>query len=95
MSAAAHPFKATFGATPPLLVGRDDVIREFGYALDDGPGTHECISLIVGPSGIGKTVLLNAFEDVAVRHGWRYISETASPALVTAFSESFPRNENQ
>lgn len=81
MSNAANPFKATFGTTPPLLVGRDDVIREFGFALDDGPGTHERISLVVGPRGIGKTVLLNAFEDVAVQHGWRYISETATPGF--------------
>ena len=65
-----NPFRATFGATPPLLVGRSDAIRDFGFALDEGPGAHERISLIIGPRGIGKTVLLNAFEDEAVKRGW-------------------------
>ncbi|WP_227659015.1 MULTISPECIES: ATP-binding protein [unclassified Corynebacterium] len=78
-----NPFKATLGATPPELVGRDEVVENFGYALDDGPGAHERISLVVGPRGIGKTVLLNAFEDEAAsKRGWLVLSETATPGFV-------------
>lgn len=49
-----NPFTATFGATPPLLVGHSDAIRDFGFALDEGPGAHERISLIIGPVASGK-----------------------------------------
>lgn len=78
-----NPFKASLGVNPPLLVGRDEAIQNFQYALDDGPGAHERISLVVGPRGIGKTVLLNRLEDVARENGWRVLSETAT----TGFSE--------
>lgn len=49
-----NPFTATLGATPPLLVGRSDAIDDFGFALDEGPGAHERISLIIGPAASGK-----------------------------------------
>ncbi|QRP21932.1 ATP-binding protein [Corynebacterium macginleyi] len=73
-----NPFTATLGATPPYLAGRKDSIEEFAYALDDGPGSHERISLVVGPRGVGKTVLLNAFKDAASDRGWRILNDTAS-----------------
>lgn len=78
MTHRKNPFTATLGATPPYLAGRKDSIEEFAYALDDGPGSHERISLVVGPRGIGKTVLLNAFEDTASDRGWRILNDTAS-----------------
>ena len=71
MTRARNPFRATLGATPPLLVGRSEAVQNFAFALDDGPGAHERISLIVGPRGIGKTVLLHAFEDTAQAHHLR------------------------
>ncbi len=82
MSPRRNPFKATLGATPPLLVGRSEAIENFTYALEEGPGSHERISLVVGPRGIGKTALLNAFEDVARKQGWFVISETATTGFV-------------
>lgn len=82
MTTPRNPFKATLGATPPLLVGREEVIRTFGFALDDGPGAHERVSLIIGPRGIGKTVLLNAFEAEAHERGWFVLSETATNGFV-------------
>lgn len=53
------------GKTPPVLAGRDDYLRDFNSALWDGPGSHERISIVTGPRGVGKTVLLNEFETVA------------------------------
>lgn len=83
MNPQRNPFKATLGATPPLLVGRDDVVENFGHALDDGPGAHERVSLVVGPRGVGKTVLLNAFDDeAAAKRGWTVINETATTGFV-------------
>lgn len=77
-----NPFKATLGATPPLLVGRNDAIENFTFALEEGPGAHERVSLVVGPRGIGKTALLNEFEDIARENGWIVISETATAGFV-------------
>lgn len=82
MNTQRNPFKASLGASPPLLVGRSEAIRNFAYALEDGPGAHERISLIIGPRGIGKTVLLNAFEDEAHQQGWFTLSETATSGFV-------------
>lgn len=78
----ANPFKPSFGVSPPLLSGRDDLIEEFADGLDDGPGSPSRATLYTGARGAGKTVMLNAVEDSARRRGWVVISETASPGLV-------------
>ncbi|MDP9831427.1 ATP-binding protein [Trueperella abortisuis] len=77
MNRATNPFRATLGSTPPYLAGREHEVADFAEALADGPGTHERISLIRGLRGVGKTVLLNAFEDEARERSWWVISETA------------------
>ncbi|MGJ4070839.1 AAA family ATPase [Corynebacterium macclintockiae] len=73
-----NPFTATVGKTPLVLAGRDEYLRDFDAAIQDGPGSHERISIITGPRGIGKTVLLNEFEAVAKTHSWYVISETTT-----------------
>ena len=77
-----NPFHATFGVSPPLLVGRESVIDEFVGALEDGPGSSGRATLYTGARGSGKTVVLNAVEDRARERGWLVISETASPGFV-------------
>ena len=73
-----NPFTATVGKTPLVLAGRDEYLRDFDAAIQDGPGSHERISIITGPRGVGKTVLLNEFEEVAKSHAWHVISETTT-----------------
>lgn len=73
-----NPFTATVGKTPLVLAGRDEYLHDFDAAIQDGPGSHERISIITGPRGIGKTVLLNEFETVAKTHSWHVISETTT-----------------
>jgi len=34
----SNPFHASFGVSPPLLVGRDGLLEDFVEALEDGPG---------------------------------------------------------
>lgn len=77
-----NPFHASFGVSPPLLVGRDDVLEDFVEALEDGPGSAGRASLYTGARGAGKTVMLNAVEDLARERGWLVISETATPGFV-------------
>ena len=55
MTTTQNPFRASLGTSPPLLVGRDEVIDDFRLGLEEGPGAHERISLLVGARGIGQT----------------------------------------
>lgn len=77
-----NPFHASFGVSPPLLVGRDGVLEDFVEALEDGPGASGRATLYTGARGAGKTVMLNAVEDCAKERGWLVISETATPGFV-------------
>ena len=88
----ANPFHPTFGVSPPLLVGRDELIEEFREALEDGPGSAARATIYTGARGAGKTVMLNAIEDVAKSNGWLVISETASPGFLDRIThEHLPR----
>lgn len=77
-----NPFHASFGVSPPLLVGRDHLLEDFVEALEDGPGSSGRATLYTGARGAGKTVMLNAVEDRAKEFGWLVISETATPGFV-------------
>lgn len=77
-----NPFTPTFGKTPPILAGRDQVIDDWSYALDQGVGAPGRATLLTGARGVGKTVLLNVLEDQARQRGWSVISETTSPGLM-------------
>lgn len=79
---ASNPFTPTFGVTPPLLVGRDEVLADFRGALDGGVGDPARAILLTGVRGSGKTVVLNACEDTATERGWAVLSETTRPGLV-------------
>lgn len=83
-----NPFKPSFGVDPPLLVGRELLLDEFSYGLESGPGSAARASLYTGARGAGKTVLLNAIEDLAKEHGWVTLSETASKGLVERMTQS-------
>ena len=83
-----NPFKPSFGVSPPLLVGRDELIEEFDEALEDGPGSASRATLFTGARGAGKTVMLNAIEDRAKLRGWIVVSETAAPGLINRLTQS-------
>ena len=83
-----NPFKPTFGATPPLLAGRDEQIAEFTEALLDGPGAAGRATLYTGSRGSGKTVMLNAVEEEAKTQGWLVVSETANRGLIDRLTQS-------
>ncbi len=82
-----NPFHASFGVSPPLLVGRDEVLEDFVEALEDGPGASARATLYTGARGTGKTVMLNAIEDRARERGWLIISETATPRVVERITQ--------
>lgn len=76
-----NPFKPTAGGEPPLLIGRERVVRDFDKGLDNGVGAPGRIMLITGAKGTGKTVMLTVLGDKARAHKWDVIEETASDGL--------------
>ncbi|MFC7362220.1 ATP-binding protein [Nocardioides astragali] len=87
-----EPLHLDVGTSPPLLVGRDTDLDDFREGLRGGPGSPERATLVTGLRGTGKTVMLNAYEDVAGAEGWLVISETATPNLIDRIThEHLPR----
>ena len=74
------------GTRPAILTGRDTQLENFGVLLERMEnGLVDQFPLIMGLRGVGKTVLLNAFEDLAVERGWR--THLAEPGPDVAFRE--------
>jgi hypothetical protein len=85
--APRSPFTPTFGASPPILAGRGELLEEFAEALEDGPGAPGRATIYAGARGTGKTVLLNAVEAEARSRGWLVVSETATPGFIARLSD--------
>lgn len=83
----SNPFTPTF-AVSPLLVGREDEVGAFLDAMDDGPGSPGRAVLFTGTRGSGKTVMLNAVEDVARTRGWFVLSETTRDGVARDLAQT-------
>lgn len=61
-----NPFRPGAGTPPPALVGRDEIIGQFEVALRRAAaGRPGKSTMPVGLRGVGKTVLLNRFHEIA------------------------------
>ena len=84
-----NPFSPDFGQTPAHLVGRDDLTRSLGTGLASGPTARTFTSLLLGPRGSGKTVVLTEMERRAAASGWIVISLDAStPGMLDRVRQS-------
>ncbi len=72
-----NPFAPTFGAPPPMLAGREDILCELTDALDAGPTHPSYTSLLLGSRGSGKTVVLSELRLRAEAKGWLSVSAAA------------------
>jgi len=72
MDELENPFRPGAGSPPPALVGRDALLASFritvGRALAGRPGQSV---IPIGLRGVGKTVLLNRFAELAEAEGLR------------------------
>ena len=66
-----NPFKPTAGRIPPILVGREEIIEDFDYALKDGVGSPGRLMFLTGARGVGKTVMLDTLGTHAQKQGWK------------------------
>lgn len=71
MDPRLNPYTPNAGAKPPALVGRDDELEAFEILLARlQRGRAEQSLLVTGLRGVGKTVLLGAFQERAIAAGW-------------------------
>jgi hypothetical protein len=80
MDRVENPYTPGAGSTPEALTGRDEELEAFTALLARlERGRTEPAPLILGLRGVGKTVLLTEYEDIAAEHGWLVGKEEASP----------------
>lgn len=71
MDPISNPYSPGAGKRPPALVGRDDQTEAFDVAVRRlAVGRSDRSQMLTGLRGVGKTVLLREFRDVAAGHGW-------------------------
>ena len=78
--ATGNPFSPRFGAVPPVLAGRREVLRDMSLVADGDFNSPSCASLLLGTRGMGKTTLLRAIEGDFVERGWHVLSVTGRGA---------------
>ena len=89
---STNPFSPDFGQPPRALVGREDLLASLRSGLATGPRDGRFTSLLLGPRGSGKTVLLAEMEDVAAASGWIVMSADAGTGgLLERITQSIAR----
>ena len=71
MDPVRNPYSPGAGSPPPALVGRDEELEAFDIAVQRfGLGKPAKSLMLTGLRGVGKTVLLRQFGQMAKGHGW-------------------------
>ncbi len=74
MDELLNPYRPGAGSQPPALVGRDQLINHFGILMRRARAGRPGQSMMpVGLRGVGKTVLLNRFAEIASQEGMETI----------------------
>lgn len=83
-----NPYTPNAGATPEVLIGRDGQTKDFSILLERlKRGRTEQSMIITGLRGVGKTVLLSRFAEIAEQAGWEVIEMEASKHDEGAFRQ--------
>lgn len=71
MKAIDDPYTPTAGRRPPVLAGRGDEEKQFSLLVDRlRAGRSEQSLMVIGLRGVGKTVLLGRFAEIAEEREW-------------------------
>lgn len=74
MRNANNPYTPNAGATPEIIVGRDEYLEGFSTLLERlSAGRTDQSMIITGLRGVGKTVLLSEFGDLARKSDWQVV----------------------
>jgi len=70
MDRIENPYRPGAGTSPPALIGRDELIDTFGVTVRRAVAGRPGKSVMpIGLRGVGKTVLLNRFVEIAQHEG--------------------------
>src|SRR5215210_3022774 len=79
MDPVLNPFAPGAGSRPPELAGRDPIIENALIALKRvALGRHAKSQMLLGLRGVGKTVLLNRFAEMAEAERYHTITIEAA-----------------
>jgi hypothetical protein len=87
-----NPFYPSYGILPKVFLGREDIIREFLYGLENGPGDPNRSTAITGARGTGKTAVLKEIGNEALRLGWIPVYVIMKNELLDDVYEEAKRN---
>ena len=94
MDRRTNPYTPNAGARPPFLVGRDRELEAFDILLTRMEnGLPRQSMIITGLRGVGKTVLLGAFREIAEEHDW--VTLDTEITKNTSFANRFARLTRQ
>jgi hypothetical protein len=87
MDPVRNPYSPGAGSPPPALVGRNAELEAFDIAIQRlGLGRSAKSLMLAGLRGVGKTVLLREFGQIAKGHGW--IHQQIEATEDTRFAEA-------
>lgn len=89
MDEFSNPYRPGAGTTPPALLGRDDLIQQFATTVRRARSGRPGKSVMaVGLRGVGKTVLLNRFSEVAAgeQYDVAFVEATDSGSFATVLA---------
>lgn len=86
-----NPFTPNFGQVPLVLAGRDGLLSELTYALDNVPGDPSQTSIFIGARGTGKTALLRTMVNSANAASWVAVSVSCLPGMLEDIIEQIGR----
>jgi type II secretory pathway predicted ATPase ExeA len=88
---AQNPFTPVFGNEPPILAGRELLMRNVLQGLENAPGDPYRVVIFTGPRGSGKTVLLSKIANEAEACGWIAIHTVAADGMLADLTDQFER----
>lgn len=79
MDPVNNPYTPNAGATPEIVIGRDELLQDFSVLLRrlDRGRTNQSM-IVTGLRGVGKTVLLGEFRQIAEEFKWKVLELEAS-----------------
>ncbi|MDQ6740493.1 MAG: ATP-binding protein [Actinomycetota bacterium] len=79
MDPVNNPYTPNAGATPEIVTGRDEYLEDFRVLLRrlDRGRTNQSM-IVTGLRGVGKTVLLGEFRQIAEEYKWKVLELEAS-----------------
>jgi hypothetical protein len=90
-----NPFTPAFGSEPMFLAGRQEIIDDIIDGLKNGPGDPNRSSILIGPRGSGKTVLLSKISEEAEKIGWISANVTADNCVLDNIIDQIQLNGSE